>query len=870
MNNVKIKWLGEVPAKDSGVTWGIPWKKGKLKKGSLLKAEDENGNVLPLQSWPTAYWPDGTIKWTAHASTFIGEAPKEFYISVSDESGKHLNFEALEVKENDHQMIINTGKMICIMNKSGNVLIESIKAGDKMVCQNGYLVCLLEESSLVSNVTTTVTTEYKSVISESVLEQSGPVRCVVRVRGIHEGAGSKDTWINRKVMPFDVRFYFYAGQNSIKVVHTFLYNGNQNTDFIKGIGIKLSVPQAGELYNRHVRFAGDTGLFRETAKNLCTWRTVGKYQEMYMKQVEGEFLTFNQEEDARFLELIHEAASWDSFKMVQLVPDSYTIYKRAKEGCAYIKALSGRRSKGLAFTGGQNGGVAASIRNFWEKCPSSIEINGVTKSCAEMALWFWSPDAQAMDMRHYDTETHVYSGYEGFHEMRSTPYGIANTSEVMLWCFDKLPGNRHLLELAEIGREPFLPVCEPQTYKEAGVFGEWGLIDRSTKEKAYIEDQLDAIIDFYKNEIEVRKWYGFWDYGDVMHTYDTVRHCWRYDIGGFAWQNTELMPNMWLWYSFLRSGRRDIFRMAEAMTRHNSEVDVYHFGEYAGLGSRHNVIHWGCGCKEPRISMAALNRYYYYLTADERMGDLLDEVRDADVAVARLDPLRAVLAPNPDFDVHVRMGPDVMTFCSNWFTRWERYEDLRYRDKLIKCLDFIKENPYRFIAGKVYGYKVADTQLIDIGVSHKDSHFHLCFGAQFIWIEIANAMEDDVLKNICMDLGQFYSSYAENQDEVMKYWGVTGVHRQMSVYNTGLAAYAAKARNNKGLAREVWTLLLNDPKRSWMKLPFQAQPVYEDEYPVPVDEIPYISTNAISQWTINVIMSLGLIGDCIPEDLPEG
>ena len=240
MNNVKIKWLGEVPAKDSGVTWGIPWKKGKLKKGSLLKAEDENGNVLPLQSWPTAYWPDGTIKWTAHASTFIGEAPKEFYISVSDESGKHLNFEALEVKENDHQMIINTGKMICIMNKSGNVLIESIKAGDKTVCQNGYLVCLLEESSLVSNVTTTVTTEYKSVISESVLEQSGPVRCVVRVRGIHEGAGSKDTWINRKVMPFDVRFYFYAGQNSIKVVHTFLYNGNQNTDFIKGIGIKLS------------------------------------------------------------------------------------------------------------------------------------------------------------------------------------------------------------------------------------------------------------------------------------------------------------------------------------------------------------------------------------------------------------------------------------------------------------------------------------------------------------------------------------------------------------------------------------------------------------------------------------------------------
>lgn len=52
-------------------------------------------------------------------------------------------------------------------------------------------------------------------------------------------------------------------------------------------------------------------------------------------------------------------------------------------------------------------------------------------------------------------------------------------------------------------------------------------------------------------------------------------------------------------YSFLRTGAPEIFRMAAAMTRHTSEVDLYHMGEYAGLGSRHNVVHWGCGCKEP-------------------------------------------------------------------------------------------------------------------------------------------------------------------------------------------------------------------------------------------------------------------------------
>lgn len=55
-----------------------------------------------------------------------------------------------------------------------------------------------------------------------------------------------------------------------------------------------------------------------------------------------------------------------------------------------------------------------------------------------------------------------------------------------------------------------------------------------------------------------------------MHAYDPVRHIWRYDIGGFAWDNTELASNMWLWYNFLRTGREDIWRMAEAMTRHTS------------------------------------------------------------------------------------------------------------------------------------------------------------------------------------------------------------------------------------------------------------------------------------------------------------
>jgi hypothetical protein len=58
-----------------------------------------------------------------------------------------------------------------------------------------------------------------------------------------------------------------------------------------------------------------------------------------------------------------------------------------------------------------------------------------------------------------------------------------------------------------------------------------------------------------------------------------------------------------------------VFRFAEAMTRHTGEVDVHHFGRFAPLGSRHNVLHWGCSAKQLRISTAANRRYYYYSPA---------------------------------------------------------------------------------------------------------------------------------------------------------------------------------------------------------------------------------------------------------------
>ena len=177
--------------------------------------------------------------------------------------------------------------------------------------------------------------------------------------------------------------------------------------------------------------------------------------------------------------------------------------------------------------------------------------------------------SEPMDLRHYDNVAHdLNASYEDVQEGMSTPYGIARTTTLTLIPQGGYTGKRTFADCAKQFSNPSLLMPTPNYLHARQAFGIWSLPDRTTPLRSRVEDRLDAYIDFYQKAIEQNKWYGFWNYGDVMHAYDPVRHTWRYDVGGFAWDNTELASNMWLWYNFLRTGRIDIWRMAEAMTRH--------------------------------------------------------------------------------------------------------------------------------------------------------------------------------------------------------------------------------------------------------------------------------------------------------------
>ncbi len=454
------------------------------------------------------------------------------------------------------------------------------------------------------------------------------------------------------------------------------------------------------------------------------------------------------------------------------------------------------------------------------------------------------------------------AAYEGFEEVRSTPVGIANTSDIYVCCYEGMVTNEEVNNMASEWQDNALLVCLPEYYYETETTGKWGLPNKTNPVKRFFEERLEENFEFYKNEIDQRSWYGYWNYGDFMHTYDGVRHQWRYDLGGYAWQNTELVPNIWLWYQFLRTGNKDVFKVAESMTRHTSEVDVYHFGEYKGLGSRNNVIHWGCSCKEVRISMAILHKFYYYLTADERIGELLTEVKDADEAVERLEPLRGFY-PDSKLKTHIRTGPDWSAFCSDWETEWERTENEEYKSKILKGMEIIKNIPMRLLATPACGYDSNTSELTHFDHSKTGQyHMMISFGAPQIWIEIAELLEDDTWKDMIAEFGEFYMI---SDDEKKKRTGgkLSDKCFNWPMFATGMAAYAAKRNNDTELAQVSWKLLakeLNSESQKMISL-------NEINTWKKLIEDPNVTTNCVSQWSINTIMCLELIGDMIPENL---
>lgn len=844
--------------------FGCIWPKGELHCKDAVKAVTKDGKRIPVQSRVTAYYKDGSIKWTAHTAE-------------AKELGKCFNVEQLESQEQEaaakhtiriteqkNGFLVETDRISFLAESSGEKLISNYCIDG--ICRLSSLTSVLklerrkEEGEEFLSSVTQLTGRIQSVTAE----ETGPLRAVLRFEGIHQN--DMETKI-----PFVLRLFVGAYDCRLDLQYTFEYDGCEETDLLKGIGLKAVFPAGGAIYNRHLRFLGDAGSFSESTANLLTWRPRIP-SELYEKQCRGEMI-FPEGEAGELVNTVIKAMPfWDTYDILQDAPTHFSIRKKqAGRGLCWIDCIHGLRARGGLAFGSESGGAMLSVRNFWQTYPSGYTVKGLSGNEIEAMTWFYSPSAEAFDFSHYAERGYNQSYYEGYDFKGASAYGIAVTSECSIELTDEMCAcEERLTAFTESVLNPAVYVGMPEYYHQNRAFGCWSLPEQNTETEKWLEDQLGRALDFYKQEIDQRNWYGLFNYGDFMHTYDRFRHQWRYDMGGYAWDNTELVPTLWLWLMFMRTGRADAFELAERLSRHASEVDVYHFGPYKGMGSRHNVRHWGCPCKEARIAMAAHHRYFYYLTGDYRMEDIFDELKDNEFTFLRKDPLGEFYDKDKMvFPTHARSGPDWSSLCANWMTQWERTLDERYLKKIQTGSRDIADTPLRLVSGPDFEFDPATAHLRYIGErATGGTHLQICMGAPSVWMEMADMTEDEEWKDMIAEYGEFY--YLPREEQLKRSKGSIG-ERQFTLpfMAAAMGAYGAARRENSWLADTTWKILLHAMVTEADTAGFMTCEKKNAGNRQTLKEIPWISTNFTAQWCLNVIMVLDLIRKYLPATMDE-
>lgn len=892
--DVSLNWLeSSAPIQPVGVSFGVPWPRGTVRKDQAFSLTGADGRAYPAQTWTLAYWPDGSIKWTGLATVAGADGP----FKLTTAAGAPAAGPQLRVQRGETGVIIDTGVLKARIPDEGDALVDWLEVNGRRVAEQGRLVCILQDGPDGNAEDTPHRERYVGRIDKVTVEQSGPVRAVVKIEGRHHGERSARQWL-----PFVVRLYFYAGQRSVRLVHSIIFDGDQDHDFIRGLGVEFSVPMREEVQNRHVAFSGEgAGLWTEAVQPLVGRQghavtdpdpnrkapapapgTPAYYArgrragvDVFPDQVANLRVPNLDQVDPQSQQLLGDWAVWDDFKLVQPNADGFTIVKRTNPESVWLPAGAGRRSSGLVFAGDVSGGLGISIRNFWQSFPAALEVRHAARQAAEVYAWLWSPDAPAMDLRHYDIKAHGLDAvYEDVQPGFSTATGVARTSELTLFATGEVPARGELARMADVGRLPPILVATPQYLHSAGVFGLWVPASRSTPLRQMVEDQLDAPIALYEKEVEQRHWYGFWYFGNIMHSYDEVRHVWRYDLGGMAWDNTELGSDMWLWYSFLRTGRADVFRLAEAETRNTSEVDVYHLGRFAGLGSRHNVVPWGCGAKEARISQAAWKRFYYYLSTDERVGDLMDEVANADYKAVEYDPMRLAQPKNAresQYPGRVRSGPDWLAFIGNWMTKWERTGDPKWRDKIYAGMDSLSAMPYGFRSGRnlVYGYDAKTGKLYQVSDELGDYNLTTIQGGAEVVFELNDLVDNPAWQKTWLQYCRLEDAPADvlTRDRASGAEGADGKYTGEEQGGARLAAYAYYRTKNPAFAQRAVAGLFGGFGGLRVGM-YATRHVDGPDVLNPIDEAPRMGTNGVAQMSLEAMEILAMCGDQLPANVP--
>ncbi len=506
--------------KNALVTGGVPFKKGELKDVSGLGVQF-NGKGVPAQFRTTALWDDGSARWVlVHTQIPIGSKGSA-ELSLSTQSNPSPS-SPVEIKNNDDAIAVSTGPLALLMNKKKPGFVHSLRVdGKELLTGAGKGVVLVTEDGK---------TVQGSAPSEVIIEESGPMRAVVCLKGGFPG-------VHKDMLKYTARLYLYAGR---KVVKTHFWLENYGAD---GHG-KDAKPE----------------WFAFEAMGLDFGLGLGDSITAECEGVKG----------SGAFKVFQSCERGD--KKPYFTYDNFT-YQVTHNGEAL---KTGKQTDGLVRLTGDNGSLNVGIRNFWQNYQKAIEKDG-----KHLMVWLWPEGGQWPRTKAYTYRIRRLKGI--IKEGKYLLPGSAQKGHEFILDFS----GGSLEKTAADLDGPIFPRAEGKYYTSTEAIPEFFVGERITtgnkfcdfklrnclnmSSRAFNPEAPDSIYQARKEtktfhigsyHVNQNYWYGWMDFGDIS----------LYGVGQISLSSDWPLLAM---FEYLRNGDPGAWRMARQMAHHRIDVDQY-------------------------------------------------------------------------------------------------------------------------------------------------------------------------------------------------------------------------------------------------------------------------------------------------------
>lgn len=202
-DKVRLRIDGNLPEGEWPVMQGVPFPAGVLDEVEAIGLVDaQSGERVPAQADVLMRWPDGSIRWAAVSVS--GRAGQELELRFDGSLNAVEPEDVIIVKQDSAAVHLSTGPLSASFPRNGERLIEAIRRNGEIVLRDGNFV---------------LNGGYRSSATESELdiEESGPLRAVVRIKGEYLNPNGE------QLMDYVTRLTFHAGSSRIDITHTFFH-----------------------------------------------------------------------------------------------------------------------------------------------------------------------------------------------------------------------------------------------------------------------------------------------------------------------------------------------------------------------------------------------------------------------------------------------------------------------------------------------------------------------------------------------------------------------------------------------------------------------------------------------------------------------